>query len=412
MDFGKIFARIKAILSSPQTEWPLIAAEPASVASLYRNYICIVAALPVIAQFIRGSLIGYGGFGVHLHTPIGIGLLGLILHYLLSLVVTYLMAMIVDALAPSFGGSKDSVQALKTVAYAWTAGWVAGIAVILPWIGWLIAIAGAIYGIYLLYLGLPHTMRCPPERAAGYTAVSVIIAIVLSWIVALIVGGVIGTAALTGASMAGMTGSTVDPDSALGKLSAMSANTARATADLENAQKSGDVAAQQAAMGKLMSGDGKTVAVSLSPETLRGFLPDELDGMQRSNFNAERSGAMGMQISTARATYSDGKERRLQIELADTGNMRGMMAMASAMAPDTEEQTEHGYQKTYTEHDRLVHEAWDKQNDTGEFGVIVANRFSVKASGNADDIDQLKQAVNDIDLDKLESLKNEGISNH
>jgi hypothetical protein len=417
MDFGKIFSRIKAILTTPHTEWPIIAAEPASVGGLYRNYICIVAALPVIAQFIRGSLIGYGGFGMHIHTPVVMGLLGLILHYALSLVVTYLIALIVNALAPTFGGQKDSVQALKTVAYAWTAGWVAGMAVIIPWLGWLIAILGAIYGIYLLYLGLPHTMRCPADKAGGYTAVTVIIAIVLSWIVALIVGGIIGTAAISSGSVTGLhvTGSdgttvTVDPDSPLGKLSAMSANTARATKDLENAQKSGDVAAQQAAMGKLMSGDGKTVAVSLSPETLRGFLPEELDGMKRSDFNAERSGAMGMQISSAHATYSDGRIRTMQLEVTDSGNMRGMMAVASAVAPATEEQTDHGYEKTYSDHDRLVHEAWDTQTKSGEFSVVVANRFTVKASGNAQDIDQLKEVVNDMDLDKLASLKNEGIS--
>src|SRR3546814_3848090 len=94
-------------------------------------------------------------------------------------------------------------QALKTVAYAWTASWVAGIAVIVPWLGWLIAVAGAVYAIYLLYLGLPHTMKCPPEKAGGYTAVSVIIAIVLSWIVGAIIAGVIGTAAMNGAAMSG-----------------------------------------------------------------------------------------------------------------------------------------------------------------------------------------------------------------
>lgn len=416
MDFAKIISRIKAILGTPQTEWPLVAAEPATVAGLYRNYICVVAALPAIAHFIRASVIGYGGFGVHVHTPVGLGLMAMIVHYLLTLVVVYLMALIVDALAPTFGGTKDQVQALKTVAYAWTAGWVAGIAVIVPWIGWLIAIAGAIYGIYLLYLGLPHTMRCPTDRAGGYTAVSVIIAIVLSWVVALIIGGIVGTAALTGASVSGVhvsgddTTVSVDPDSTLGKLSAMSANTARAAKDLDDAQKRGDVAAQQAAMGKLMSGDGKTVALSLSPETLRGFLPDELDGMKRSDFNAQRSGAMGMQISTARATYSDGRIRTMQLEVTDTGNMRGMVAMASAMAPSSEEQNDHGYQKTYTEHDHLVHESWDTQTKSGEFSVVVANRFTVKASGNAQDVDQLKQAVNDVDLDKLASLKDEGIA--
>lgn len=378
MDFGKIFSRIKAILSSPQTEWPVIAAEPATVGGLFRNYICIVAALPVIAYFIRGSLFGHGSWGMHVHTPLGLGLLGLILHYLLTLVVVYLVALIVNAFAPSFGGSKDPVQALKTVAYAWTAGWVAGIAVIIPWLGWLVAIAGVIYGIYLLYLGLPHTMRCPPERAGGYTAVIVIIGIALSWIVGLIMAGIIGTAALTGASMAG--------------IHATSSDGSKVTVDPDSMA-------------------GKTVAVSLSPETLRGFLPEELDGMKRSDFNAQRSGAVGMQISTAYATYSDGKDRNIKIELADTGNMRGMMAMASAVAHSTEQQTDHGYEKTYTEHERLMHEAWNSQTKTGEFGVIVANRFSVKASGSGASMDDLKQAVNDMDLDKLTSLKDEGVSN-
>jgi hypothetical protein len=96
--------------------------------------------------------------------------------------------------------------------------------------------------------------------------------------------------------------------------------------------------------------------------------------------------------------------------MADTGNMRGMMALASAMAPSSEQQTDHGYQKTYTSNDRLVNESWDTQNKSGEYGVIVAQRFSVKASGHADSVDQLKQVVNAIDLSKLESLKNEGVS--
>ena len=132
----------------------------------------------------------------------GIG--GMVLHYALTLALVYVMALIINALAGTFGGQKDMVQALKAVAYAWTASWIAGIAVIMPWLGWLIGSLGAVYAIYLLYLGLPYTMKCPPEKAGGYTAVSIIIAIVLSWIVALIVGGVIGTAAMSGAAMGGM----------------------------------------------------------------------------------------------------------------------------------------------------------------------------------------------------------------
>jgi hypothetical protein len=34
MDFGKIIDRIKNILTTPKTEWPVIAAEPATVNGL------------------------------------------------------------------------------------------------------------------------------------------------------------------------------------------------------------------------------------------------------------------------------------------------------------------------------------------------------------------------------------------
>ena len=112
--------------------------------------------------------------------------------YVLSLAMVYVIALIVDALAPSFGGQKDRIQALKTVAYCYTASWVAGIATILPWFGLLITLAGVIYGIYLLYLGLPHTMKCPQDKAAGYTAVSIIVVIVLSLVIGALVAGVAG----------------------------------------------------------------------------------------------------------------------------------------------------------------------------------------------------------------------------
>jgi len=203
MDFGKTVTRARAMLATPRTEWPVAAAEPASVSSLYTGYILWIAALPAIASFIKESLIGTGFLGVVVRVPVGTGIGGMVLKYLLSLVVAYLMALIINALAGTFGARKDMVQALKTVAYAWTASWIAGIAVIIPWIGWLIALAGIVYGIYLLYLGLPFTMKCPPEKAGGYTALTVVIAIVLSWIVALIIASVVGTAAYTGAAMRG-----------------------------------------------------------------------------------------------------------------------------------------------------------------------------------------------------------------
>ena len=425
MDFGKIIERVKAILTTPRTEWPVAAAEPASVGGLYAGYIVIVAALPAIASFIKGSLIGYGGFGITIRTPFTLGIVAMVLGYVLSLVMTYVVALIVNALAPTFGGQKNQTQALKTIAYAWTAYWIASIGTIVPWLGWLIGIAGGIYSIYLLYLGLPHTMKCPPDKADGYTAVSVVIAIVLGWIIGLVVAGVVGTAALTGASMSGMniTGSngdssnvSIDSNSALGKLAAMGQQAEQAGKQMDAAQKSGDSAAQQAAMGKILgavAGGGTTGTVeALSPDQVKAFLPDSLDGLKRTSISAQRSGAMGMQLSDASAVYSDGNGHNITLEVTDSGGAKGWMSMATAMAPEEEKETDHGYEKTYTDSGRLTHEAWDTQSKSGEYSLIIAQRFSVKANGNVDSIDQLKQAVGSVDLGKLESMKDSGVKSN
>ena len=197
MDIDKLIKRIKSILTSPKTEWPVIAGEPATVSDLYKNYIMILAAIPAVVGFIKGSLIGYSVYGMSVRAPIGSGLVGMVLGYALSLVSIYVVALVIDALAPTFGAQKNQTQALKSVAYAWTASWVIGLGMIIPEIGMLFLLAGLVYSIYLLYLGLPATMKCPPEKAAGYTALSIICAIVLNLIIGAVVQGIVGGAVST-----------------------------------------------------------------------------------------------------------------------------------------------------------------------------------------------------------------------
>ncbi len=413
---NKLIARVKAILMSPKTEWPLIAAEPTTVADLYKNYIAILAAIPVVAGFIKGSLIGYGAFGIHYRTPIGAGIASAIISYVLGLVLVYVVALIVEALAPTFGAQKDRLQALKTVAYAYTASWVAGIALIIPGIGWLVALAGAIYGIYLLYLGLPFTMKAPQEKAGGYTAVTVIITIVLGWIVGLIVAGVAGTGAMMAGSMQGVDlGNrggqvSIDEDSSLGQLAAWGKKMEAAGQQMEAAQKSGDADAQGKALGAVMGaamGSGEVEA--LAPDMLKPFLPESLAGFNRTDFSAERNGALGMQVSEARASYSDGAARTLQLEVTDMGSAKGLMAMAGWAGVQNEREDANGYDKTYKQAGRLVHEKWDRQSNSGEYGIVLGNRFQVKVSGEADNIDQLKAAVAGVNLAGLEALKDHGV---
>lgn len=171
--------RVRDILLRPRETWRVIAAEPADAASLYRRYVAILAAVPAVATFIGVTVIGVEG----IRLPVAAGLLQLGIAYGLALITVYVLALITDALAPTFGGTKSRIQALKLIAYASTAGFVGGIFNLLPLLS-ILGLLAAMYSMYLIYTGLPVLMRCPPEKAASYAAVVVVCGLVATVILA------------------------------------------------------------------------------------------------------------------------------------------------------------------------------------------------------------------------------------
>jgi hypothetical protein len=197
--------RVKNILTKPRETWPVIAAEPATVQSIYTNYVMILAAIPAIATLIGMSLVGFGGFGVNFRIPIVVGLVQMVVGYVLSLVMVFVLALIVDALAPTFGGVKNQINALKLVAYSFTAAWVGGIFSLIPMLS-ILGLLVSLYSIWLLYTGVSTLMRNPPEKSAAYTAVVIVIAIVV-WIVIAAVLALLSPARMGGfGSVAGVGG--------------------------------------------------------------------------------------------------------------------------------------------------------------------------------------------------------------
>jgi hypothetical protein len=188
-----LIARVRGILLTPRTEWPAIAGENATVAGIYRSYVLVMAGIAAVAQFISFSLIGIRvpqlGF---YRAGILQGLETQITRYVLALIAVYVLALIVDSLAPAFNGEKNQVQALKTVAYAYTPAWVASVIGIIPGLRLVAALVGAVYAVWLIRLGLPCTMKCPQDRAVGYTAVTILVAIVVTLVLSLIVRSVLG----------------------------------------------------------------------------------------------------------------------------------------------------------------------------------------------------------------------------
>ena len=197
----------------------------------------------------------------------------------------------------------------------------------------------------------------------------------------------------------------------MGKLESMARQAEEAGKQLEAAQKSGDVQAQRDAAGEMMSavmGGGAQVE-SLAPDRIKPFVPESIAGLQRTEISAERNNAMGMQVSEARGTYSDDTGRVLHLEIMDMGGMKGMLAFAGWAGGEQERETDSGYEKTYKQDGRLVHEEWDSEQKSGEYTTVLGERFSVKLSGEASSITELKTAVASLDLAGLEALRNEGV---
>ncbi len=187
MDFAKLIERVKNICLSPQTEWQKIADEPATTQSLYVNYALILAAIPAIG-LILGSM-GMIRFGVTMA----------IITYVVTMLVIFVASLIVNALAPTFDGVKNPVNALKVVIYSSTPGWLAGIFHVIPFLGGIIALIAGIYGIYLLYLGLSPCMKNPHDKSIGYTALIIVAYLVMTFVLM----GVLVSMFLGGAMMGG-----------------------------------------------------------------------------------------------------------------------------------------------------------------------------------------------------------------
>jgi MFS family permease len=431
-----IVDRIKNICLSPTTEWPVIAGESASAGGLISGYVAPLAAIGAVAGLIGGSIIGrtipfIGTYRV----PIVAGVSLAVFTFVMAIVGVVILGLIINALAPSFGGEKNSTQALKVAVYSYTPAWVAGVLQIFPLLGMLVLLA-ALYGLYLLYLGLPRLMKSPEDKALGYTVVVVICAIVLSAVVFSIGGmiagaGMVGAGALGGVSSvasqaasqiasqaAGQAGGRaasqveVDKNSPLGRLEALGRKLDENNNKIEAAAKNGDTGTQVAAAAEslgLIFGGGRRVD-PIGIDQLKPFVPETFLGMKRTSSNAEKNGIAGFMVSKAEATYADASGKNVTLAISDTGGASGLVGLASWASLQGEQENDDHYERVTKVNGRLVHEQGSKRaGGRNEFGVVLGERFVVSASGNGVELNELKSAVSNLDLGKLESMKEVGV---
>ena len=172
-----LIERVKAIVLRPRSEWKVIEQEPETLRDLLVSYVAILAAIPEVARFIGQSFIGG-------YTPLVPSLIRAIVVYLVTFAMVYIIAGVIDLLAPRFGGEKNFPNAVKLSVYSHTPLWLAGIFLLIPGLNFLLILG--IYGVYLLWTGLPLLMRVPTEKALPYAVVVTACALIPAVILAII----------------------------------------------------------------------------------------------------------------------------------------------------------------------------------------------------------------------------------
>ncbi len=372
-----IVERVKGIILAPKEEWPRVAAEPDTQGDILKSYVLPLAAIGPVASLIGGQIFGYGAFGVSFRPGIMSALSTAILGYALSIAAIYVLMLIADFLAPKFGGQSNRMNAFKLIAYSYTAAWLAGIFGLIPALAFF-GLLG-LYSLYLLYTGVTPLMKVPQDKAGGYTAVTVLCGLVLYFVVGAITVAITAPFAAAGIAAASR-------DGASGTVTVPGVG----TIDLEKAEN----AAKQ--MEDAASGKSPPVPSA----SMQALLPLAIGSFERT---ATETVAVGQMGSTAQGTYTAG-DKSYVLKVVDMSALGALAGLGAAMGVEQSREDANGYERTSTVDGQMQTESWDRNGNSGKFGVVVNNRFLIEAEGAANSVEDLRQAVRSIDQSKLMDL--------
>jgi hypothetical protein len=448
---SRLIERIKNLILAPKLEWQVIAPEPTTVAQLYTGYIMPLAAFAAVMSFLHVSLVGVSvPLAGMVREPVAAGLKSAICSFGFGLLGTFLVALFIDALASTFAGSRDRRQALKVTAYSFTPAWLSSILALSPVLPALLQWVALFYGIYVLYLGLPVLMRSPPERALGYTATVVAGTLLLGFVLlglsvavghfgggtaslssspaaqaaaqdrgATTVGNIIGNALGTDDKGKAGLGTALSNLVKAGQSSgAPSPGTSAATSNTPDAQANSTASEAPAqnpasalgglvtALGGALGGSHRVTPVDF--KSLTAMLPASLPGMKRTDAEGEKQGAVGVTTTSAKADYQGNDGADVHIEISDISGVSGLMDAAGSLVQNTTSESASGFERDRVIGGRSVHEKFDARAKKGDLNVILAKRFEVDVTGEGVDMNTLEQSLGQVDLARLESMKDQG----
>ncbi|WP_018630658.1 Yip1 family protein [Niabella aurantiaca] len=184
-----VINRAKNMILSPKTEWDIIDGEQPDNAKVVTGYVLPLAGFAAIAAFIGYAFIGMDA-GFFRMRGINWGIYQAANTLIMGIAGVFISAFVIDVLAPSFGSEKNMGRSVQLVAYAYTPAWVGGLLNVLPSLAFVGALF-SLYGLYLLYLGLPKMKKTPEDKHLSYFIVSLLVMIAVYVVIGMIMSALI-----------------------------------------------------------------------------------------------------------------------------------------------------------------------------------------------------------------------------
>jgi hypothetical protein len=158
-----------------------------SVNSLMFNYVAILALIPLVGRLIADFAYESS------HGRIAYAIGGSIIAYILDLIAVFVIGYVIWKLAPSFKTSATQEKATMLSAFVYTPVFLIGILSIVPILGYL-AVLGLLYGLYILYRGLPIILNTPADKTVMYVIAVLVVSIIILAIISVVISGLDTTA--------------------------------------------------------------------------------------------------------------------------------------------------------------------------------------------------------------------------
>lgn len=164
-------------------------------------------------------------------------------------------------------------------------------------------------------------------------------------------------------------------------------------------------------MGSALGNETQTEPVDY--RELRDVIPGSIPGMEKGRSSGERSGALGFRVSQVEQIFEEENgDGRVEISIVDLGGLKNIASMGLEwLNLDVDRESDDGYERTRSYRGHPVLDKCERMNryDKCEMIAYVSKRFVVTLESRGLEMGRLEDIIEEMDIRKLEDMKDDGV---